>query len=110
MCQAHGGVVPSTTGIGSSQEPEAMHLLRRLSFLEAKHPFYIFTTHIRGVFNILTDALSRNKQTLFYPLYLQAKKEPVEIPASLLDLLVLLKPDWTSQSWMQQWSSSSVMV
>lgn len=95
---------------GTSREPEAMHLLRCLAFLEAEHSFYLFATHIRGVANTLTDALSRDKQTLFHSLHPQANREPVAIPASLLDVLIVSKPDWTSRSWMQLWSSSSAVA
>ncbi len=95
---------------GSSREPEAMHLLRCLAFLEAKYSFYIFTTHIKGVLNTLADALSRDNRKLFHSLYPQAKEEPVAIPSALLDVLVVSKPDWTAQSWTQLWSSSSGMA
>ncbi len=104
--QCDNAAVVAIVNPGSSREPEAMHLLRCLAFLEAKFSFYMFATHIRG----LTDALSRNKITLFHSLYPQAKKEPVDIPAAILDLLVVLKPDWTSHTWTQLWNSSSVMV
>lgn len=35
----------------SSSEPEAMHLLRCLAFLEAQHSFWVFASHIQGVLN-----------------------------------------------------------
>ncbi len=96
---------------GSSREPEAMHLLRCLAFLEAKYSFYMFATHIRGVCNTLTDALSRNKIALFHSLYPQAKKEPVDIPS------ITTRPAGSieagldiSQTWTQLWNSSSVTV
>ena len=89
---------------GSCREPEAMHLRRCLAFLEAQFQFYIWVTHIRGRDNLLADALSRNK---FHSLYPQVNKDPVPIPASLLDILVVSKPDWTSKSWTQLWSSFS---
>ena len=53
---------------GSSQEPEAMYLRRCLAFLEAQFQFYIWATHIRGCDNLLADALSRNKTSLFHSL------------------------------------------
>lgn len=95
---------------GSSREPEAMHLLRWLAFLEAKHSFHLFATHIRGVFKTLTDALSRDKLSLFHSLHPQAHREPVALPESLLDVLIMAKPDWTSQSWTRLWTSSSIMT
>ena len=92
---------------GPCLEPEAMHLRRCLAFLEAQFQFYIWATHIRGPDNLLADALSRNKTSLFHSLYPQANKDPVPIPALLLDILVVSKPDWTSKSWTQLWSSFS---
>ena len=108
--QCDNAAVVAIVNSGSSREPEAMHLLRCLVFLQAKYSFHIFATHIRGVFNTLTDALSRDNQALFHALYPQAKKEPVAIPTSLLDLLVVSKPDWTSQNWTDLWSSISVVA
>lgn len=81
----------------TSRESEAMHLLRCLAFLEAKHSFHIFATHIQGARNVLADALSRDNQALFLSLCPQARREPVPISAALLDVLVITKPDWTSQ-------------
>ena len=44
----------------SSKNPKAMHLMRCLTFLAAKMHFRVRATHIRGVDNILADALSRD--------------------------------------------------
>lgn len=88
-------------------ETEAMHLLRCLAFLEAKYSFLLWASHIPGAQNTLADALSRDKQSLFHSLYPQANQEPVAIPAALLDVLVITKPDWTSLAWTQLWSTFS---
>ncbi len=78
-----------------------MHLIRCLAFLSAKDEFYIFATHIRGVDNTLADALSRNNESLIRTLHPQATQSPTPIPVSLLDLLIVTKPDWLSQHWTQ---------
>lgn len=62
--------VVSIVNSGSSREPEDMHLLSCLVFLEVKR---MFATHIRGVANTLADALSQNRHTLFHSLFPQAK-------------------------------------
>ena len=94
----------------TSRESEVMHLLRCLAFLEAKHSCCMVATHIQGSQNILADALSRDNSRLFQSLHPQANKVSVPIPAAVLDVLVVTKPDWTSPSWTQLWSSFSRMV
>ena len=53
----------------SGRESEVMHLLRCLAFLEAKHSFYIFATHIPGAKKRVSRCLSRDNQVLFHFLY-----------------------------------------
>ena len=91
---------------GSSRDEEAMHLLRCLAFISARFEFYMFAVHIRGVDNLLADALSRDKCALFLQLFPQASPQPTAIPAALLDLIILTKPDWTESSWTELWTNS----
>ena len=95
---------------GSSRVQEAMHLMRCLAFIAAKYEFTIFATHIPGVNNVLADALSQNNESLFHSLHPQANQSPTPIPASLLDLLIVEKPDWLSTHWTQLWNSSFATV
>lgn len=60
--------------------------------------------HIQGSHNMLADALSMDNSTLFHTLLPQANRAPAPIPASLLDVLVVTKPDWTSPHWTRLWS------
>ncbi len=92
---------------GSSKDPEAMHRRRCLAFLEAKWQCHLFCEHIRGRDNTAADALSRDKLTLFRDVCPQAKEEPAAIPAAVLDVLVVSKPDWTSASWTGLWKDFS---
>ncbi len=92
---------------GSSKDPEAMHLRRCLAFLEAKWQCHLFCEHIRGRDNTAADALSRDKLTLFRDVCPQAKEEPAAIPAAVVDVLVVSKPDWTSASWTGLWKDFS---
>ena len=84
---------------GSSRNPEAMHLRRCLAFLEAKWQFHLSCDHIRGRDNTAADALSRNRLSLFYSVHPQAKPNPTIVPAAVLDVLVVVKPDWISAAW-----------
>lgn len=102
--------VVSIINSGSSRVLEAMHVMRCLAFIAAKYEFSIFATHIRGVDNTLADALSRNNESLFRSLHPQAKQSPTAIPVSLLDLLIVSKPDWLSQHWTLLWSSTFATV
>ena len=87
---------------GSSRKPEAMHLLRCLAFLQAK-------SYLRRVFsNTLTGTLSRDNRALFHAFRPQANAEPVASPESLLDVLMVSTPDWTSRNWIQLWNSSAM--
>ena len=77
-----------------------------LAFLKARFNIEIVSTHIAGKTNRLADALSRNAMSRFRILHVQADPTPTEIPAAVLDVLLVWKPDWTSQGWAEQWSST----
>lgn len=97
--------VVSTINHGSSRNQDTMHLTRCLAFISAKYGVHIVALHIRGINNTCADALSRNDLPLFRSLHPQADPEPTAIPAALLDLLVITKPDWTSKRWTELWST-----
>ena len=90
---------------GSVRDDSLMHLMRCLSFVAAKFNFIFSSTHIRGLDNVLADALSRNNASLFLSLFPQAQRRPVPLPRAISDLLVVEKPDWTSQDWIKLWNS-----
>ena len=90
---------------GSSKNQEAMYLARCLAFITAKFDFHIMATHISGALNTQTDVLSRNDLLLFRLLHLQASQEGTLILQSLLDLLILSRPDWMSKHWTELWST-----
>ena len=89
----------------SRKDSEIMHLIRCLAFITARFQFIITAAHIAGVKNMAADALSRNKLDVFRSIYPQADPAPSSIPAPLLDLLLLSKPDWTSWTWTELWNS-----
>ena len=88
---------------GSSRNQEAMHLWRCLAFLEAKWQFHLSCDHIRGRDNTAADALSRNRLSLFHSVHPQAKPNPTIVSAAVLDVLVVVQPDWTSAAWTGLW-------
>ena len=91
----------------SSKDQECMHLMRCLPFIAAQFNFqYLVAPHIKGVDNVLADALSRNNALLFSAQLSHARPEPSTIPPELLDLLLLSEPDWTSQHWTELWTST----
>ena len=95
---------------GSSRNPKAMHLMRCLTFLSARWQFRIRAAHIRGVDNILADALSRNNLTLFRMLFPQAEPQPAPVPEGAMDLVLLQESDWMARDWTEQWTSMWAMT
>lgn len=67
--------------------PDAMHLLRCLAFLEAKHSFWVGADHIEG-----------------------ANPVPAVVPQPVLDVLARNRPDWTSELWTSLWQSTARLV
>ena len=87
-----------------SRDADALHLRRCLAFLTARLDINLFASHIKGKDNGLADALSRNKAAIFFAAHPQALPHPSPIPAELLDLLIVQKPDWRSPNWTSLWS------
>jgi len=78
---------------GTSHNSEAMHLMRCLAFIQAKWQVSVVAEHIPRIHNTLADALSRNKLSTFRSLFPQANSQPTPIPAAIVDLLVITRPD-----------------
>ena len=81
---------------GSVRDGLLMHYMRCLHFVAAKYNFIFSSTHIRGLDNVLADALSRNKSDIFFSLFPQADARPTPIPKAMQEFLLLVRPDWTS--------------
>ena len=103
--QCDNAAVVTIINHGSSRDQDIMHLMRCLAFIAAKFEFHIWAQHIKGVDNTLADVLSRNNLHLFTSLHSQASQLPATIPAALLDLLIVSRPNWTSQHWTELWST-----
>ena len=104
MALCDNAAVVAIVNSGSSRDQEVMHLMRCLTFLKAKFQFSLFSSHIRGVDNDLADALSRDNKAYFLSHFPQAQQSPTILPASLLELTVIRKPDWISALWTDLWS------
>ena len=89
-----------------SQDKMLMQMLRGLFFIEAYFQFQLSAVHLPGIHNGLADDLSRNRLS-----FLLRKRggstdsTPSPIPVSLLQWLLNPKLEWTSPSWMEQFSS-----
>ncbi len=64
-CHCDNEAVVTILGSRYALNPDLMHLLRWLFFLEAYYKLHISASHIRGVDNILADNLSRNNLSSF---------------------------------------------
>lgn len=97
--------VVSVLNSRSSKDQNLMQLLRCLFFLEAQLQFSISSVHIPGQMNELADDLSRNRLASFQSKFPSAKFNPSPIPPSLMQWLLRPKLDWTSPTWIQQFTS-----
>ena len=110
-CRCDNEAVVAVLNRRTSRDQDLMHLLRCLSFFEARFSFRAIASHISGAQNYLADDLSRNKLSSF----LQAADQvtlshQVKPPQPLLDMLVNTKPDWTSQVWRKMFNDTLRMV
>ena len=92
----------------SSKNPELMHLLRCLFFIEADNGFSLSVVHIAGVANELADDLSRNKLTAFLSKVPGARQLPTPLPPPLIELLLDTDGTWTSPAWTRRFCSTAI--
>ena len=88
-----------------SRERTLMQLLRYLFFIEAYCQFQLSAVHLPGELNTCADDLSRDRLAAFRSRVQQADRHPSPFPASLLQWLLQQQMDWTSHSWMQQFTT-----
>jgi hypothetical protein len=89
----------------TSKNPELMHLLRCLFFIEAELGFSLSVVHIAGVANDLADDLSRDRLSSFLLKVPRARPLPTPIPPPLLELMLDTAGTWTSPHWTQRFVS-----
>ena len=87
-------------------ESHMMHLIRLLVFYAAKYNFWFTATHIPGKRNIVADALSRNKLSVFFSQVPQAMRHPAQLSPALLSLVSQDLP-WISTDWMMLFEDST---
>jgi hypothetical protein len=73
---------------GTSRDPLAMHLIRRLSLVACQHHFLFSARHVPGHQNEATDALSRFQFQVFHHLHPRTNVSPTPILAALVDRLL----------------------
>ena len=88
-----------------SKDPHLAHMLRTLFFVEAHFQLQLKAAHIPGSHNTLADLLSRNQAARFRTIHPSADIFPSCVPLSLLQWLLDLKMDWTSEPWTQLFST-----
>ena len=91
--------VVTVVNSGYSRQPVMMHLLRCIFFFKAKFDFTLTAAHIPGQYNTLADALSRDNASFFLSSHSQANPQTTEIPQDMIEMLLIKKPDWTSNDW-----------
>ena len=97
--------VVSVLNSRTSKDKDMMQLLRCLFFVEAYFQFHLEARHIPGISNECADDLSRNRLAAFRTKLPQANHYPTPIPSSLLQWLLKPQADWSSPSWIQQFST-----
>ncbi len=91
--------VVATIRSGSCKEKRAMHLMRCLAFVEATVPVNVVAEHIRGVDNVVADALSRDNLQLARSTMQVSAAETEKVPHGLMELLTETTLSWSEQEW-----------
>ncbi len=91
--------VVATVRSGSCKKRHTMHFRRCLAYLEAMGEFVLVADHIRGVDNVVADALSRDNVSLAHSVMQEAREDAEVIPPSLLALLTASDAVWSEREW-----------
>lgn len=91
--------VVATVKSGSCKESAAMHLRRCLAFVEATAELTLAAEHIKGVDNVVADALSRNRLDAALACMQVPAVGAVAIPPGLVSLLTTVERSWSEQEW-----------
>lgn len=104
-CRTDNAAVVGIVRSGTSKNELAMHLVHCMSFFTARFQLRVVAAHIPGSKNVAADALSRNRLSVFRLQVPNARPEATMVPQELWDMLVTRRPDWTSQTWSEQFST-----
>jgi len=109
-CLCDNAAVVAIIRSGWSKHDLSMHLMRSLSLFTAKYRVSLIAEHVPGEKNRAADAISRGNLSLFFQQVPTAEKEQSPVPRELWELLVVKRPDWTSEAWRNQFSVISRWV
>ena len=104
VCHCDNQAVVAALGSRSCRDSHCVHLLRELVFVEAQHAFRLQPVYIQSAANDLADDLSRNKLSSFLLKVPQAGMA-TSLPTALVSLLLDQSQDWTSPTWLRQFSA-----
>ena len=104
VCHCDNQAVVAALGSRSCRDSHCMHLLRALVFVEVQHAFRLQPVYIQSAANDLADDLSRNKLSSFLSKVPQAGMA-TPLPTALVSLLLDQSQDWTSPTWLRQFSA-----
>ena len=108
LCHCDNQAVVAVLNSRSSEQPQLMHMLRCLFFVEAS--FELSASYIPTKANDLADDLSRNYLSSFLSKVPALKGSQVKIPTQLLEILVDTSGDWTSQTWTRRFRDTFAMA
>lgn len=103
-CDNTGAVAVANSGY--SRAPRIMHLLRCLFFIRALYQLSVHVVYIEGTDNTWADAISRNYPILIDSQVFKSTYQRTPLPESLISLLVVEQPDWTSDRWINLFRNS----
>ena len=92
-----------------AQNAHLMHLLRLLVFYASFYDFWFTASHIPGITNTNTDALSRNNMVAFFSQAPGLDKDPIQIPNHLVQL-VSFNQTWISTAWMMLFKATILQL
>ena len=110
LCHCDNQAVVAVLNSRSSKQPQLMHMLRCLFFVEASYGFELSASYIPTKANDLADDLSRNNLSSFLSKVPALKGSQVKIPTQLLEILVDTSGDWTSQTWTRRFRDTFAMA
>ena len=86
---------------GSARQDVVMHLLCSMWFFTAHYDMHVSATHIQGVANLTADCIYRGNISSFFSMNPQVQPAPTRLLEPLLNILILARPDWTSQTFQE---------
>ncbi len=95
---------------GACKEKWSMHLMRSLTFIEARVLVTVRAEHISGSENVIADALSRDGLYRARSFMQVAEEEPVAMPTELLGMLTTPSQSWSEQEWRRLSNLSSTSL